>query len=126
MVQERGFSLLEVLISMMLIGITSLGIAAGLIQSSTATITNKEHTTAQTLVEGQIESVHGQPYDATNNPPQYDLITGIPVGYELECNASRMDPEGDGVGGDDGLQQVVVTVRHTGKVITTLEAYKVR
>ena len=117
MVQERGFSLLEVLISMMLIGITSLGIAAGLIQSSTITITNKEHTTAQTLVEGQIES---------NNPPQYDLITGIPVGYELECNASRMDPEGDGAGDDDGLQQVVVTVRHVGKVITTLEAYKVR
>ena len=111
---------------MMLIGITSLGIAAGLIQSSTVTITNKEGTTAQTLVEGQIESVHSQPYDATNNPPQYDLITSIPAGYELECNASRMDPEEDGTGDDDGLQQIVVTVRHAGKVITTLEAYKVR
>ena len=123
---QKGFTLLEVLISLALLGIIAVGFLGALSTSSRATIINDEQTTAQNLAEGQVEYVRNQLYDNTNNPPQYALLSQLPEGYSIGCTASRLDPEGDGTDDDDGLQKIVVTVNHGNKTVSTLEAYKVR
>ncbi|MBN1368031.1 MAG: prepilin-type N-terminal cleavage/methylation domain-containing protein [Dehalococcoidales bacterium] len=53
-------------------------------------------------------------------------VYNIPDGYSIvEPMVVRLDPENDGTGNDDGLQQIIVTVMHGTKTVLTLEDYKV-
>ena len=128
MKNQVGFAMLEVLISLALIGIVVAGILSALSTSSRATITNDVQTTAQNLAEGQIEYVRGQPYDADidHNPPEYQVLADVPAGYNVNCTAIRLDPEGDGSDDDDGLQKITVTVNFNSVTATTIEAYRVK
>ena len=122
---QEGFTLIEVLVSLALLGVILAGILGALGTSSKATVTNDVQTTAQNLAEGQMEYVRNQPYDV-GNPPGYALISGIPIGYSVSCTAIWQDPEGDGSDDDDGLQKIVVAVDFGGVTAATVEAYKVR
>ena len=117
--------MLEVLLSLALIGIVVAGILSALSTSSRATITNDVQTTAQNLAEGQIEYVRNQAYNG-NDPPVYQILANVPAGYTVNCTAARLDPEGDGSDDDDGLQKITVTVDFGGVTATTLEAYRVK
>lgn len=125
---QEGFSMLEVLISLALIGIVVAGILSALATSSRATITNEVQTTAQNLAEGQMEYVRSQLYDGdiAHDPPQYLVLADVPVGYNVSCDAVRLDPEGDGSDDDDGLQKITVTVDFKGITATTIEAYRAK
>jgi len=123
---QEGFSLLEVLLSLALIGIVVAGILSALSTSSRATITNDVQTTAQNLAEGQIEYVWNQQYDGTNNPPQYQVLADVPAGYSVNCTAVRLDPEEDGSDDDDGLQRITVTINFNNLTATSIEAYRVK
>ena len=125
MKNQEGFSMLEVLLALALIGIVVAGILSALSTSSRATITNDVQTTAQNLAEGQIEYVRNQVYN-TNDPPEYQILAGMPAGYTVNCTVAWVDPEGDGSDDDDGLQKITVTVDFGGATATTLEAYRVR
>ena len=125
MKNQEGFSMLEVLLSLALIGIVVAGILSALSTSSRATITNDVQTTAQNLAEGQIEYVRNQAYNG-NDPPVYQILADVPAGYTVNCTATRLDPEGDGSDDDDGLQKITVTVDFGGATATTLEAYRVK
>lgn len=118
--------MLEVLLSLALIGIIVAGILSALATSSRATITNDVQTTAQNLAEGQIEYVRSQQYDGTNDPPQYQVLADVPASYSVNCTAVRLDPEGDGSDDDDGLQRITVTVNFHNITATTIEAYRVK
>ena len=124
--REGGFTILEALLALALVGIILVGILGALGTSSRATLIDDEQTTADNLAESQLEHVRDQAYDSTGNPPQYSLIGGIPQGYSIGLVSTRLDPEGDGAGDDDGLQKVVVTVQHRNSTVATLAAYKVR
>jgi len=117
--------MLEVLLSLALIGIVVAGILSALSTSSRATITNDVQTTAQNLAEGQIEYVRSQLYDS-NNPPEYQVLADVPAGYSVGCTAVLLDPEGDGADDDDGLQKITVTVSFNSITATTLEVYRVK
>jgi len=123
---QEGCSLLEVLLSLALIGIVVAGILSALSTSSRATITNDVQTTAQNLAEGQIEYVWNQQYDGTNNPPQYQVLADVPAGYSVNCTAVRLDPEEDGSDDDDGLQRITVTINFNNLTATSIEAYRVK
>jgi prepilin-type N-terminal cleavage/methylation domain-containing protein len=123
---QEGFSLIEVIISLALIGIVVTGILSALATSSRATITNDVQTTAQNLAEDQIEYMRSQQYDGTNNPPQYQVLADVPASYSVSCTAVRLDPEGDGSDDDDGLQKITVTVAFNGTTATAIEAYRVK
>ena len=125
MKNQDGFSMLEVLLSLALIGILVAGILSALATSSRATITNDVQTTAQNLAEGQIEYVRSQLYNG-NDPPEYQVLADVPAGYNVNCIAIRLDPEGDGSDDDDGLQKIMVTVNFSGVTATTIEAYRVK
>lgn len=126
MKRERGFSFIEVVIALAVLGIIAVGFLSGLGTASKGLLIADERETANNLAEAQIESVKGQPYDTENNPPEYSLLTGIPSSYSIDQPlASRLDPNLDGFDSDDGIQKITVTVRHNGKEVLTLEDYKV-
>ncbi len=128
MKSEKGFTFIEVVIALAVLGIIAVGFLGGLATASKGLLIADERETANNLAEAQMENVKNQPYDSTNNPPQYELLDDIdiPDGYSVEVPmAERLDPEDDGLDDDDGIQKIAITVRHNGKEVLTLEDYKV-
>jgi prepilin-type N-terminal cleavage/methylation domain-containing protein len=128
MKNQSGFAMLEVLVSLALVGIVVAGILSALATSSRATITNDVQTTAQNLAECQMEYMQSQPYDddVGHDPPTYPVLADVPVGYNVNCDAVRLDPEGDGSDDDDGLQKITVSVNYNNITATIIEAYRVK
>jgi prepilin-type N-terminal cleavage/methylation domain-containing protein len=126
MKKERGFTFIEVVIALGVLGMIAVGFLSGLGTASKGLLIADERETANNLAEAQIENVKNQAYDDINDPPQYSLMAGIPDSYSIDQPlAYRMDPDLDGLEDDDGIQRITVTVRHNGKEVLTLEDYKV-
>ena len=123
---EKGFTLIEVIIAMALLGIIAIAFLGGLATASKAIIIADERATAESLARSQMEYVKNQDYDGVNNPPQYTLLSDTPADYTIVIDAVRLDPNGDGTDNDDGIQKITVTVDHLEKPeVITLEDYKV-
>jgi prepilin-type N-terminal cleavage/methylation domain-containing protein len=128
MKNQAGFAMLEVLVSLALMGIVVAGILSALATSSRATITNDVQTTAQNLAECQMEYMRSQPYDSDvgHDPPTYTVLADIPASYSVSCDAVRLDPDEDGYDDDDGLQKITVVVNYKNITATTIEAYRAK
>ena len=123
---NRGYSLIETLIAVLVLAVISVAVFAGLATAASANILSDKHTTAGSLARSQIEYIQLQPYDSVNNPPIYDVISNVPVGYTIVTPmVTRLDPKKNGTSNDDGMQQITVTVMHGTKTILTLTDYKV-
>jgi len=124
---EKGFSIVENLAAMIILAVLGLLVLTGLFIAAKSTIISSEKTRAESLARSQMEYIQTQPYSA-GNPPAYDLIS-IPsncASYSFATPiVTRLDPKGDGVGNDDGLQKITLTVVRNSKTILTLEGYKV-
>lgn len=123
--KSRGAGAIEAMIALAILGLVAVAFLGGLSTSLKATSIADERTTAQTLAQNQMEYIKSQGYDKDNNPPQYNVISDIPDGYTIEVAAERLDPKGDGLDNDDGLQKITITIRHHDKEVLTLEDYKV-
>jgi len=121
---ERGFTFVEVVIALAILGVIAAGFLMALATASKAIIIADERTTAESLARSQMEYVKKQGYDGTNNPPQYAVVSDIPSTYSIDISAVRLDPEGDGTGDDDGIQKIIITVDHQGEPVITLVGYK--
>jgi len=133
MKDEKGFSLMEVALAIALLGIVAVAYLGALATGSRAIMIADERATAESLARTQMEYVRQQSYDANldHDPPQYTTIPDIPAGYEIEVDAVRLDPYGDGATNDDGIQSITVTIKHTvggepEKEIFALEGYRSR
>ncbi len=145
---ERGFTLIEVVIAMLLLGIISVALLSGLAAASRALVIADEHATAESLARSQMEYVKNQAYitaaDYDVGVPGsgeviYVKITGIPAGYTIwsEDRAGATVTDIIGVPWDTdplvnqpvvidaGLQRIKLVIKHNGKEIITLEDYKV-
>jgi prepilin-type N-terminal cleavage/methylation domain-containing protein len=82
---SRGFTLLEILIAIALIGIVAVGILGALSTSSKVLVISDERTTAESLARRQIEYVKSQGYkpESVLSQPIYQKISGIPEGYSI-------------------------------------------
>lgn len=123
---QAGFSLIEVLLAVALVGALATSVPGALAGASRATITASQHTMAETLARSQMDYIQNQAYDSANATPVYALITNIPASYGIVTPmAARLDPKGDGTANDDGLQKITVTVKYNDREVLTLIDYKV-
>ncbi len=109
---ERGFSLLEVSVSLALLGIIGVGLLSALATVSSVTLKTDERQTASNLAETQMEYVKNQGYAASYTP------VSIPSGYTVTINATSLQ--------DSNIQKITIIAGREGKVPVRLEGYKVR
>ena len=126
--RARGFTMVEVVIAIALIGIIGVAVLSALATASMALIIADERATAESLARSQMEYVkdnNNSPYDDINDPLEYSPdLASVPDGYYIDIEAVRLDPEDDGYDDDDGIQKITVTVSRDGEAIVTLEDFK--
>ncbi len=123
---EHGIALIEVLVALGIVGITTVFFLTGMSNTFKAVLVSQERVTTENLAKSQMEYIRSQPYDELNSPPQYALLEDIPQNYAIVVNAERLGPEGDGALDDGGLQKVTVIVKHHGTETFRLEGYRIK
>jgi prepilin-type N-terminal cleavage/methylation domain-containing protein len=126
---SRGFSMLEVVIAIALLGIIAVSVLSALQTAALAFIIADRRATAESLARTQMEWVRYSDYegDPEEGPPQYDLDpqieTTLPPDFTVDTTAIRLNKD-ENPNDDDGIQEITVTVSHDGRVVVTLEDYK--
>ena len=144
MKRERGFSLLEVLVAVALIGIVAVAIYGGLATASKSMLTADERATAESLARTEMEYIKEFQYtklpsvppswsyelvNPTDTPP-WDSSHTLPAGYDgysVTVNGTTFDGNGTP---NSNIQKITITIKHHDKAIITsgnctLEDYKV-
>jgi len=118
---SRGFTLIEVLIAMALVGIIAITFLSALTTATTALAIADRRATAESLARSQMEDVKNQDYDFTEPQEyeQYNVESLDHPGYFISVSAEPLHKPDD-----DGIQKITVTVSRDGKVVFTLESYK--
>jgi prepilin-type N-terminal cleavage/methylation domain-containing protein len=151
---SRGFTMIEVLIAIAILGIISIGFLGALATTSLSVGRADERTVAESLARKQMEYVKNQVYQAalTGGIATYQKISGIPEGYSIWSVNRNGTVVADIVGipwdsksnnkvvKDIGLQKIALVIKHEDKEIyafvnnnpywangvnITLEGYKV-
>lgn len=119
---ERGFALVETLVSVAIIGIITVTFVVGLGTGSKLLAIVDEKQTAKNLAQSQMEYVLNQTY-----APSYTLapIPSEYTGYSVAITAENITSR------DTDIQRIKLTVSHQGRTILlagncTLEDYKVK
>jgi prepilin-type N-terminal cleavage/methylation domain-containing protein len=119
---EQGLNLIEVLIALLIVSLVAGVFLAAVAASSKAVIVGQEQVSAEGLAKSQMEHIQQQDYSVDG--VAYTTISPIPTGYGINFIATRLDPQQDHSGDDQGLQKITVTVTHNGVIVFTLEGYK--
>ena len=145
--KEDGFSLIEVLIGVAIIGIIAAGFLLAIAGAYKANILADERNTAESIALSQLESIKEQSYiDYSEDvpdlhgvyieitpPPNYSLVfTVVPLNTDPGIGGDYqvdhfVDVNGESVPvfeGDDGIQRITVTISHQEKEVLTIEQYK--
>ncbi len=110
---EKGFSLVETLVALALLGLISASFLSSLAQTSTARVTADERVSSKVLAETIMENVKKESYSQ-----EYEFtIPGEFEGYTATINATNERSA--------YIQEITVTIHHRGKDVLTLESYKV-
>ena len=124
--KEKGFSLIEILVAVAILGILIPAVPSALATANRSTTISNKQTMAESLARSQMDYIQSQIYDTQNSTPVYSAITNLPEGYSIVTPfASRLDPLNNGNIIDDSLQKITVIVKYRGEVIYTLISYKV-
>ena len=123
---ETGFTLVEVVIAIALIGIVAAGLYVSMGTSSKILLNNDSKETAKNLAESQMEFVKGQDFNAGSGTTVYMQGPGR-TGYTVVIDAEPVPVTPAGQTPRDGfIQQVIVTITGPKGVTYTLTDYKVK
>lgn len=118
--RESGLTLVEVLVALAVLGFISVAFLYGLATEGKATFTGQEQATAESLARSGVEYIKNIPYVAA--PTTYDVAPhlNVPSGWTIPaCVATPVHNS------DDGMQAVIVTIKHGTKTVLSLTTYKV-
>jgi type II secretory pathway pseudopilin PulG len=130
--EQRGISLIETLVSLVLLGIVGVALLNGLSTSSKAVIVSQEDVAAESLANSQVEYIKTQDYIpvakyGTGTPPKYYQKITIPAdlasrGYSIDIStpATIIPP----TLGPFELQSIKVVIKHNGQGALTISVYK--
>ena len=118
MKNEKGFSLVEVVVGLGILGIVGVGFLAALSTGLMVLPRTDELETAKNLAESQMEYAKSLDYQSTGSYP----AAAIPGEYP---DYSATISSGPITSGDGNIQKVTVTISHGGEQVLTLEGYKV-
>jgi prepilin-type N-terminal cleavage/methylation domain-containing protein len=145
--RSRGFTLIEVLVAIGIMGIIAAAFLSGLATVSKTLILADERATAESLARSQMEYVKNQNYSTapTGGVGNYTKLSNstIPAGYTI-CSYDRTHPNPVNCGAsdtvigipwnsetnqaepvnDNGLQKIKLAIEHNGEIVITLEGYK--
>ena len=119
---EKGFSLIETIVAMGLLGIVSAVFLGSIGTAAKATMINDEQVTAEILARNQIEYIKSCQYDpyATEYLRDPTLLDDIPSGWSME------NPTAEALHGtEDGIQKVTINVQYHGRTMLSAFMYKV-
>jgi prepilin-type N-terminal cleavage/methylation domain-containing protein len=117
MKNEKGFALIELLVSITLLGVIAASLYSALSVATVGSVNTDVQLGAQNWAELQMEYVKNQPYNTTYSP------TPIPADFPdfvTTINATHI-PSRD----DNNIQKITVVITYQGKTPATLEGYKV-
>ena len=127
---SRGFTMIEVLIAIAILGIISIGFLGALATTSLSVGRADERTVAESLARKQMEYVKNQVYQAalTGGIATYQKISGIPEGYSIwsvnrngtvvadivgiPWDSANNRPVNMPADKDVGLQKIALVIKH--------------
>ena len=120
MKSELGYSLIETLVALAILGIVAAIFLSGMATTTKANIITDKKATAESLVFSEIEYVknYEYQYDASEYP--VDPALAIPEGWAVPQPAVELLHATD-----DGIQKVTVTAQHDGEAVLSVDVYKV-
>jgi len=134
MKSEKGFSLLEVMIAMLVMGLIGAAFLGSVFTATKTVFITDERASAESLARSEMEYVKSLRYDEESQtvapwayelpttPPPWDENHSLPEGYEGYIVSVRADPL-DFV--DNGIQKITVTVEHLDNPeVIELESYR--
>jgi len=116
MKNEKGFMLIEVIVSVGLLSLIGIAVLIGLSTASMAVRVSDEQTAARNLAESQLQDIRKQPYAASYTP---SAIPAEYAGFSAAVNTLPITSR------DANLQKIMVRVSHQGNEILVLENYRV-
>ena len=118
---ELGVIFIETVVALAILGIIAVTFLSGLYTTSKAVIVADKQANAESLARSQMEWVKNADY--TDNATEYSLAP-LPSGQEY-ANYSAIIAVEPLHNPDDGIQKIVVTVKHYDEEVTKLRGYKV-
>lgn len=120
MKSEEGFSLIEVLVSVMILAMIGLAFLSGLTTVIKGTVISNEQAIAESLVRAEAEYVKGCAYQPYPSVYPVDTELTIPSRWNIPQPTVELVHATD-----DGIQKVTITAEHDGEAILSIEIYKV-
>jgi prepilin-type N-terminal cleavage/methylation domain-containing protein len=114
MKNQKGSTLIEVIVAMALLGAIGVTFLSALATTSNSRSISSEHTVGRIMAASQMDTILNSPYafayEPMPVPPEYD-------GYTTTIDIDNF-PDGT-------LQKITITVKHHDEDVTKLESYKV-
>ena len=115
--RQRGAALIEVLIAASILAIAATTYLSAFSTSSIAIAKEDRRITADALAISQLHYARSLAFDTA--PSSYATMPNLPQGYSITTNSEAI------AGRDENIQRVTIEVTYSGKVLATLEDFKV-